>query len=446
MGDLNWITPSFVAFASPQHQPVHVIEPSSPLYASLPKDLAELTSSKLPMRFKNVLEHFATNSVGLVVRLNSELYSPSYFTALGINHLDMIFDDGTCPPLRLVRQFINLAHDTIMNKKKAVAVHCKAGLGRTGCLIGPYIIYKYGFTANETIAYMRFMRPGMVVGPQQHWLHLNQGTFREWWWEDKMKEKLANQLPSTPTKSSHKQRLGSKGQSAMSPDGNLSKRSPLGEVDQNESPGHHHGIQDDALPAPTPGQPRKTTKIHERHHPYSRQASSKYEDVRIVDETSEMVSIHQESHVGGDDNGQGANVEQAEWDLQMVRQRISSRSPVSSKERRAISCTTTTSTTTSATMKMDLNHDLDADVENHVVNGASGVHRTKTPGSTRSGSGAGGLGVAKVRASPKKTGLDRAVSLAAIKEGSAGIRKASGRVGSVGTMLGAGGAAAGRKA
>src|SRR4051794_22416050 len=119
MGDFNWVTPDFLAFASPQHLPTHVIPPSSPMYSTLPTTIAEVQkSTTLPTPFKNVLSHFSARNIGLVVRLNSELYSSSYFTSLGIQHLNMIFDDGTCPPLSLVRQFINLAHDMITIRKK----------------------------------------------------------------------------------------------------------------------------------------------------------------------------------------------------------------------------------------------------------------------------------------------------------------------------------------
>lgn len=425
MGDFNWITPSFLAFASPQHQPVHVIPPSSPEYNELPKTVSAVKKSTLPTRFKNVLAHFASRRVGLVVRLNSELYSPSYFTALGINHIDMIFGDGTCPPLKLVKQFIRLAHETITVKHRAIAVHCKAGLGRTGCLIGAYLIYKYGFTANETIAYMRFMRPGMVVGPQQHWLHLNQGTFREWWWEDIIKERLASMLPSTPTKVSSKQRLVSKGQIVTPSDGSSTRRPPLGEMDQNESPSYQK--QEDVLPAPTPGQPRKTARLHDRHHPYSRNVSSKHEETQILDEISESVSIHQRSQVNSGEERQD------EWELHMISQRVSSRSPVMS-ERRAISCSTTG--TTSTTAHYGTINEPESDVENH---GEISSLRARTPSSnttvSKSGSGAGSLGITKPRSntSPKRVGGERIDTIG-------GIRKISGRVGSASaSIMGIGG-------
>jgi len=403
-GDFNWLTPDFLAFASPQHDPVAPILPSSPLYVTLPSTLEAVDAHPtLSQPFKNILMHFLERNVGLVVRLNSELYSPSYFTALGIEHLDMIFDDGTCPALSVVRKFITLAHEMITVENRGIAVHCKAGLGRTGCLIGAYLIYRYGFTANEIIAYMRFMRPGMVVGPQQHWLHLNQGTFREWWLEEqfemKMKEKMSKMAPSTPTRISHKPYMANHNQVATPPNGSQNRRSPLSEVDNERN---SIGVQEDCLPAPTPGQPRKAKRI-DRHHPYPRNvpAYSATEDDSTLQRETELISIHRQSR--GDSDGED------EWQLRTRTSHKSSRSPGRS-EKRSISQTTTTIYTS-------IDNDSSNDVEN------IGAPRPKTPGAMKSGSGSSTLG--RVRGSPKRSGE----SLRA-KE-SAGVRKTSGRVGSI---------------
>src|SRR5690606_37144512 len=96
MGDFNWVSPNFLAFASPKVAPLKEGQ-------KVPETLADvLTSTNLSVAFKNVLSHFITRDVGLVVRLNSVLYPAEYFEGVGILHLDMIFEDGTCPPLSLV--------------------------------------------------------------------------------------------------------------------------------------------------------------------------------------------------------------------------------------------------------------------------------------------------------------------------------------------------------
>ncbi|KAI9868023.1 MAG: cell division control protein 14 [Trichoglossum hirsutum] len=413
MGDFNWLTPSFLAFASPKHEPTHAIPESSPLYPMLPTSLASLRQSTLPQPFKNVLSHFASRNIGLVVRLNSQLYSSTYFTALGIDHMDMIFEDGTCPPLSLVRQFIKIAHNTITVKHKGVAVHCKAGLGRTGCLIGAYLIYRHGFTANEIIAFMRFMRPGMVVGPQQHWLHLNQGAFREWWFEDTIKEKLAAQ-PTTPIKtpSTSKLRYVSNGQTSTPPNRNP-KRAVLGEVNNNESSATSN--QDENLPAPTPGQPRKTSRIHDRHHPYSRNASGNFgvEDEQNECPSTEVVSMHRHSR--------GGNESEEEWQLRMMTTRCSPSQSPNTREKRAVSYT---ATTTTASILQHTTHGIERETGNYTDAPSS---RPKTPAAIKSGSGYGSLGVGKVRTSPRRSG-DKTPGA---REGN-GVRKTSGRTGSVG--------------
>ena len=51
-----------------------------------------------------------------------------------------------------------------------MAIHCKAGLGRTGVLICSYMIKHYGFSPEEAIGYIRICRPGSVIGLQQNHL------------------------------------------------------------------------------------------------------------------------------------------------------------------------------------------------------------------------------------------------------------------------------------
>lgn len=48
--------------------------------------------------------------------------------------------------------------------------HFLAGLGRTGTLIGAYLMKHHKFTAAEAIAWLRICRPGSVIGPQQNYL------------------------------------------------------------------------------------------------------------------------------------------------------------------------------------------------------------------------------------------------------------------------------------
>ncbi|KAI9889429.1 MAG: cell division control protein 14 [Vezdaea aestivalis] len=405
MGDFNWISPSFVAFASPQHTPTAPIPSSSPLYDSLPRTLSEIDAAPIPGPFRNVLSHFVNRDVGLVVRLNSELYSPSYFTALDITHLDMIFDDGTCPPLPLVKRFIKLAHDMITVKKKGIAVHCKAGLGRTGCLIGAYLIYRHGFSANEVIAYMRFMRPGMVVGPQQHWLHLNQGAFREWWFEDSMKEKLALVMPSTPVRatSNHKGRLVSGQNNATPPNGSQQRRAALGEI-ENESPQSAPLAQDENLPVPTPGQPRKASRVHERYHPYARHTSSSFAIKQ--EEQSEEAEVSQSRRISDETSG----ISDEEVQFQLLAKRGASRSPRSSEAKRAVTYTATTTTTSSVTVGAD------NDVENWEI--SNGLVKA-TSRNDKSGSGVIGAIIGTKTRSPRRQD---------------GIRKTSGRVGSLGSV------------
>lgn len=116
-GDWNWITPGFIAFASP-------VDPT--FARKLAKDDGPdvALQRKLPTPFLNCLDYFEKRGVKLVVRLNNPLYEKSVFTERGIDHLELYFDDGTNPADEIVRKFIQVS-DAIIEQKGVIAIHVR---------------------------------------------------------------------------------------------------------------------------------------------------------------------------------------------------------------------------------------------------------------------------------------------------------------------------------
>lgn len=109
---------------------------------------------------------FESLGVERIIRLNEQCYEKNRFEKYGFKHNDLFFVDGSTPSIEIVNAFIDLVDNT----KGATAVHCKAGLGRTGTLIGCYAMKRYSFPAAAFIGWIRLARPGSVLGPQQHFL------------------------------------------------------------------------------------------------------------------------------------------------------------------------------------------------------------------------------------------------------------------------------------
>ncbi|KAG8595995.1 hypothetical protein GDO81_001696 [Engystomops pustulosus] len=110
--------------------------------------------------------YFRDHHISTIIRLNKKMYEAKRFIDAGFEHHDLFFVDGSTPSDSIVKKFLNICE----NAEGAIAVHCKAGLGRTGTLIACYMMKHYRMTAAESIAWIRICRPGSVIGPQQQFL------------------------------------------------------------------------------------------------------------------------------------------------------------------------------------------------------------------------------------------------------------------------------------
>merc|ERR1719331_1547653 len=112
--------------------------------------------------------YFQKKGITLVIRLNNRMYDRERFTRHGLKHVDLYFVDGSCPSAEIVQKFF----DTVEKEpgQGGIAIHCKAGLGRTGTLIGLWCMREVGFPARAFIGWNRICRPGSILGPQQQYL------------------------------------------------------------------------------------------------------------------------------------------------------------------------------------------------------------------------------------------------------------------------------------
>ena len=167
-GDWNWVIPGkMLAFASPS--PTSSDQDGFKVWT--PEDYCSL---------------FKTIGITAVIRLNNKTYEADRFTRNGIRHYDLYFLDGSVPSEQIIKEFLRIAE----SESGGLAIHCKAGLGRTGSLIALYAMKHFSFPPADFIGWIRLCRPGSVLGPQQQFLIEMEQECKKWALEYKGKNPL----------------------------------------------------------------------------------------------------------------------------------------------------------------------------------------------------------------------------------------------------------------
>ena len=115
------------------------------------------------MPWRGELEALADDGVAAVISLTERL--PEGLPSPRLRHLHLPVEDFHPPTLAQLERAVEFIDATVA-AGDAVAVHCGAGLGRTGTVCAAWLV-RHGHAARAAIAEVRRRRPGSVEPPEQ---------------------------------------------------------------------------------------------------------------------------------------------------------------------------------------------------------------------------------------------------------------------------------------
>jgi atypical dual specificity phosphatase len=83
-----------------------------------------------------------------------------------LNYLHLRVEDYHSPSIQEIESTVKFIENEI-EAKRAVLVHCAAGKGRTGTILGAYLLKKENLSAKDAITRIRNLRPGSIQTDSQ---------------------------------------------------------------------------------------------------------------------------------------------------------------------------------------------------------------------------------------------------------------------------------------
>ena len=112
------------------------------------------------------VEWLVNNGIGSLLTLTEDPLPAEWLEGLEIRSGHIPMKDHEPPSLDSIERGVEFIQGQARDGR-AVAVHCLAGEGRTGCVLSAYLIRTRGLDAGQAIARLRELKPGFVERRQE---------------------------------------------------------------------------------------------------------------------------------------------------------------------------------------------------------------------------------------------------------------------------------------